>query len=103
MKETVIFDEENKKVSFSPMNCIYRGERRRTSMVKVVNQTSAVRMVYELPGTTPGKTVRKSKTFANIKTTLTDDVILTFGQKVLKLQAYSGKIQKQDAKEVTNE
>lgn len=51
-------------------------------MVKVVNQTSAVRMVYELPGTTPGKTVRKSKTFANIKTTLTDDVILTFGQKV---------------------
>ena len=68
-------------------------------MAKVMNQTSAVRMVYELPGATPGK----SKTFANIKITLSDDVILAFGQKVLKLQAYSGKIQKQDAKELTNE
>ena len=72
-------------------------------MAKVMNQTSAVCMVYELPGATPGKTVRKSKTFANIKITLSDDVILAFGQKVLKLQAYSGKIQKQDAKELTNE
>lgn len=48
-------------------------------MAKVMNQTSAVRMVYELPGATPGKTVRKSKTFANIKITLSDDVILAFG------------------------
>ena len=54
-------------------------------MAKVMNQTSAVRMVYELPGATPGKTVRKSKTFANIKITLSDDVILAFGQKSIEI------------------
>lgn len=72
-------------------------------MAKVMNRTSSIRMAYEFPGEHSDKTIRKSKTFANIKTNLSDDAIVTFGQNVLKLQTHSGKIQKLDAKELANE
>ncbi len=72
-------------------------------MAKVKNQATAIKLIYELPTGEEGKTARKSKSFANIKFDLNDNVIFAFGEKVFQLQNHTGKVQRNDAKELIAE